>query len=179
MCRIKYISVIIVLLLLLNACNNKIDSFNILSSSEDINMMEMIDKIYTDDQLNDIVNFSGTLDELNAQYAIECIREIEDSYRIAYLGKSKIGIITFNSEGVKVFGRVYCMSPAKEAFDDIAVGQSLDDVRAIDPDGEYIFLYTGRNDTPKVSTHFTDDGYMIKITYNDLNIVANISCELV
>ncbi len=55
----------------------------------------------------------------------------------------------------------------------------LEEVRAIDPDGEYLFLYTGRNDVPKVSSHYTKDGYLITIEYDESNAVVSVEQELV
>ena len=50
---------------------------------------------------------------------------------------------------------------------------------AIDPNGEYLFLYTGRNDTPKVSSHYTKDGYLITIEYDVSNVIISINEELI
>ncbi len=65
----------------------------------------------------------------------------------------------------------------KSDFDNLKTGQSLDDVREIDPDGEYLFLETGRNDTPKVSSHYTKDGYFITVEYDDANVIISINEE--
>ena len=43
---------------------------------------------------------------------------------------------------------------------------SLRDVIDSDPNGVYLFLYTGRDDLPKVSNHFSTDGYFISISYS-------------
>ena len=54
------------------------------------------------------------------------------------------------------------------------IGRHLSDVQTIDPEGEYLFLYTGRNDVPKVSTHYTTDGFVITITYDKNNVIEKI-----
>lgn len=64
--------------------------------------------------------------------------------------------------------------PSKADFEELSIGQSLDDVKELDPKGFYTWTETGRNDTPKISTHDTCDGYEITIQYNDDNIITNI-----
>ena len=59
-------------------------------------------------------------------------------------------------------------------FDAIAVGDSLQDVIAVDPNGSYLFLQTGRNDQPHTSTHYTPDGQEIVITYDENNHVQEV-----
>jgi hypothetical protein len=44
-------------------------------------------------------------------------------------------------------------------------------------EGEYLFLYTGRNDMPRVSTHYTTDHYLITVSYDESNLVANITIQ--
>ena len=72
-----------------------------------------------------------------------------------------------------------CLNFCKSDFDKLVKGQSLDEVRAIDPNGEYLFLYTGRNDAPKVSSHYTKDGYLITIEYDVSNVITSINEELI
>ena len=82
-------------------------------------------------------------------------------YRVSYLGDGSIAIFLFDGSGNRLLGSTYSTQLLKSDFDGLVKGQSLDEVRAIDPNGEYLFLYTGRNDTPKVSSHYTKDGYLI------------------
>lgn len=64
--------------------------------------------------------------------------------------------------------------PSKAEFEKLSIGQSLEDVKELDPKGFYIWTETGRNDTPKISTHDTCDGYEITIQYNEDNTITNI-----
>ena len=57
--------------------------------------------------------------------------------------------------------------------------KTLDDIQKIDPNGEFLFLYAGRNDIPKISSHYTKDGYIVIIEYNDNNQIVNITQELI
>ena len=85
----------------------------------------------------------------------------------------------FDNSGSKVMGSIHDAIILKSDFNCLEKGQSLNDVRAVDPNGEYLFLYTGRSDTPKVSTHYTKDGWLITIEYDDSNRIINIETELI
>ena len=48
----------------------------------------------------------------------------------------------------------------------LAVNGALSDMLKFDPEGQYLFLFAGRNDLPRVSQHFTSDGYYLVIKYD-------------
>ena len=100
-------------------------------------------------------------------------------YRVSYLGDERIAVLLFDSSGNKILGNTYRTQLLKSDFNGLAKGQSLDAVRAIDPNGEYLFLYTGRNDTPKESLHYTKDGYLITIQYDASCSIISINEELI
>ena len=100
-------------------------------------------------------------------------------YRVSYLGDESVVIFLFDGSGNRLFGSTYSTQLLKSDFDKLVKGQSLDKVRAIDPNGEYLFLYTGRNDTPKVSSHYTKDGYLITIEYDASNVITSINEKLI
>ena len=85
----------------------------------------------------------------------------------------------FDDSGTKLLGNIYSVQLSKSDFDGLTKGQSIEEVKTIDPNGEYLFLYTGRNDTPKVSSHYTKDGYLITIEYDDFNTIISINEELI
>ena len=71
------------------------------------------------------------------------------------------------------------MQTSNADFDALEEGQSLESVQGIDPNGKYLFLYTGRNDVPRRSLHFTKEGYLITIEYNDSNVITSKKMELI
>ena len=119
------------------------------------------------------------MDEIHAKYPMECVRKISDTYRAAYLGDGSIAVLLFDASGDGLTGKIYSTRLLKSDFDNVKQGMQLEEVRAIDPDGEYLFLYTGRNDVPKVSSHYTKDGYLITIEYDESNAVVSVEQELV
>lgn len=170
---------IIVLLCMLFACDKGGNSMEIKTSPSDKNLIDLTSVVYEQSQLLDIVESNRSIDELNALYPIECLREIGGTYRASYLGDGSIAVILFDNSGSKVMGSIHDAIILKSDFNCLEKGQSLNDVRAVDPNGEYLFLYTGRSDTPKVSTHYTKDGWLITIEYDDSNRIINIETELI
>ena len=123
--------------------------------------------------------FNGSLKELNDLYPIECLKKTDGAYRVSYLGETSVAVLLFDGSGNKLLGGLYGIQLLKADFDGLVKGQSLDEVRAIDPSGEYLFLYTGRNDAPRVSFHYTKDGYLITIEYDDSNTIIRMDEELI
>lgn len=170
---------ITVMLLVICSCTKGRSDLNIEISPPDKSLVDLASKIYEKTELLELMNFSGSLNELNIQYPIECLREDNGMYRVSYLGDESVVVFLFDGFGNKLSGRTYSTQLLKSDFDKLLKGQSLDRVRAIDPNGEYLFLYTGRNDTPKVSSHYTKDGYLITIEYDDSNVITSINEELI
>lgn len=142
-------------------------------------LMELSSECYVESQLSEIAGFGGSMQKLNAKYPIECLRENGENYRVSYLGENQVVVLWFDRSGNRCKGNLYSIKKLKSDFDGLTPGQALDEVRAIDPDGEYSFLYTGKNDSPKVSTHCTKDGYLITVEYNASNVIVRVDKELI
>ncbi len=170
---------IIVMLLVICSCTKGGSDLNIEISPPDKSLVDLASKIYEETELLELMKFSGSLNELNIKYPIECLREDNGMYRVSYLGDESVVIFLFDGSGNRLFASTYSTQLLKSDFDKLVKGQSLDKVRAIDPNGEYLFLYTGRNDTPKVSSHYTKDGYLITIEYDVSNVITSINEKLI
>lgn len=164
---------------LLCSCAKGGSDLKIEISPSDKSLIDLASIIYEELQLSELVKFNGSIDELNAQYPIECLREDNGTYRVAYLGDGSIAVLLFDNYGNIFRGNIYNTQLLKSDFEGLTKGQSLEEVRKIDTNGEYLFLYTGRNDIPKVSSHYTKDGYLITIEYDASNNVVSISEELI
>ncbi|MCQ4021698.1 MULTISPECIES: hypothetical protein [unclassified Ruminococcus] len=62
-------------------------------------------------------------------------------------------------------------------FQFFSVGQTLDDVKAFDPNGDYIYIDNLFPDVPKHSRHYTSDGFVVKIIFDDNDVIASIQVE--
>ena len=177
----KYHSLISVILMLFVMCScvKGGSDLNIEISPSDKSLVDLASKIYDETELLELTKFNGSLNELNIKYPIECFRENNGMYRASYLGDGSIAIFLFDGSGNKILGSTHSTQLLKSDFNGLVKGQSLDEVRAIDPNGEYLFLYSGRNDIPKVSSHYTKDGYLINIEYDVSHVIISINEELI
>lgn len=169
---------VIVLLCLLCSCVKGGSKLRI-EVSPNKNLIDLSSTVYEKKQLLEISEFNGSLSELNIRYPIECLRLDSENYRVSYLGDGCVTVLRFDKFGNKLLGSIYSTQHLKSDFDGLVKGMLLKDVRKIDPEGEYLFLYTGRNDTPKVSSHYTKDGYLITIEYDVSNVIISINEELI
>ena len=167
------------LLCTLSACSKGESNLKGKMYSPDRNITDLVSKTYSNSQLLTITQLDVTMDELNKQYPIECLRKVGNACRVSYLGNDSVAVIFFDSNENKILGRVYNLNLTKADFNELAIGQSLESVQKIDPHGEYLFLYTGSNDAPKISSHYTKDGYCITVEYSEENTILSISTNLI
>lgn len=175
----KYFLLLIILLCVLSSCGKGERELKEKICSPDINITELVSKKYSNSQLLTIAQLEVTMDELNKQYPIECLRKIGNSYRVSYLGNDSVAVIYFDNSENKILGRVYNLYLTKADFNELATGQLLETVQKIDSQGEYLFLYTGSNDAPKTSTHYTKDGYLITVEYDERNTILSVTTSLI
>ena len=177
----KYFSLIIIIALmsLLCSCDKGGNDLEIKTSPSDKTLIDLASQIYDESQLLELVRFKGSINELNAQYPIECVREVSGNYRVSYLGHESIVVLIFTDFGHNISAKIHNFQISKSDLNKIIKGQSIEEVIKIDPNGEYLFLYTGRNDVPKTSSHYTKEGYLITIEYDISNTVIGINEELI
>lgn len=92
-----------------------------------------------------------------------------------FFGETKLLICYFDADGALLGTQENGYSVQSAEFDAIAVGNSLQDVIALDPNGSYLFPHTGRNDLPHTSTHYTPDRQEIVITYDVNDAVQEVT----
>ena len=173
------LSIILSLVLILCSCMNGEEEMDITISPEDKTIIQLAKTRYTNTELEEITAFEGSLEELNEQYPIQCMRTIHDNcYRASYLGVERIAILCFDQNREKYYGWIFDLTQQSSAFRNLKHGQSLEDVLAIDPMGTYWFLITGRGE-PHTSEHYTADGYRIEISYDMSNRIEDIWIDLV
>lgn len=177
--HIKYFLLSVLLLCVLSSCGKGESNLKEKICSPDKNINELVSRKYSNSQLLTIAQLEVTMEGLDKQYPIECLKEIENFYRVSYLGNDSVSVIYFDSSENKLFGRVYGLYLEKDDFIGLTAGQSLESVQKIDPHGEYLFLYTGSDNAPRVSTHYTKDGYIITVNYDDENTISSVTTDLI
>lgn len=176
---IKIFSVLIIVSLLLCSCTKGGNTLTVETSPLDKSLIELSPVIYEKSELMEIAEFEGSINELNGSYPIKCIRMVNGIYRVSYLGAEYVAILIFDNFGNKISGNIYNIQHLKSDFNVLEKGESIETVINFDSQGEYLFLYTGRNDLPRRSTHYTQDGYLITIDYSSSNTIMDIRIELI
>ncbi len=177
--HMKYSFLFIILLCMLPSCGKREGNLKEIICSPNKSITELASKKYNNSELSTISQLKVSIDELNKQYPIYCLRESGDAYRVSYLGNDCVAVVYFDNSGNWILGKVCKLYSAKSDFNDLTTGMLLENVQEIDPHGEYLFLYTGRVDTPKISTHYTKDGYLITIEYDEKNTISNVTTTLI
>lgn len=145
------------------------------------NIYDLVTVIYTDQEIEMLSRYHGNIQQLNIDYPIECVREQVGFYLVEYCGEGQIVALWFDDSGKNEYdwgGFIYSATVPKKMFDCLKVGLTLSDVKAIDPEGCYIFEEGG---VPHpYSLHHSSDGYMYVITYDEvnLNVIEDISISL-
>ena len=173
--------IVLCVFVLLTSCQEGNTQMNINMSPENENLVDLATVIYDSEELKNILSFTGSVEELNKDYPIYCIRKISLGYRVTYLGENgDIAILTFDETGNECDSRrSYSPSKSKDAFSNIISGMHVTEVREFDPDGVYAFLYSGRNDITYQSFHYTNDGFLVVVLYNENYIVSGVNIELI
>lgn len=136
---------------------------------------------YTQEQLNQIEASNYSYQDLDKKYPAQCVRESDNFYRVVYTctDNRKLLILNYDKQGGLLFQKQVMPNVEKKVLASIALGVTVDDVKKIDESGEYLFLYTGSTDTPKVSTHYTIDGFLCQIEYDTNWKVVAFHYELI
>lgn len=144
------------------------------------NLTEIATVKYSETELQEIAAYRNAFFGLYRQFPIESMKKVQTGYRVSYLGEHSVVLLMIDSAASEIlYGWVYRTDRMKSDFDALEIGQSLGDVRELDPNGQYLFLYSGRNESPRVSTHCTKDGYLFSIEYDDSGNIICINEELI
>ena len=131
---------------------------------------------YNNEGLEEIKNFEGTYYELSAKHPGGCTKAFGGSLRVTFLGKERIAVLVFDSQGNKLSGDVYATTCTLSDLSELAVGDSVEKVKQIHPDA-YFPLITMDKDRVR-SEHYTVDGFVVTIYYEN-DTVAEIVTELI
>ena len=160
--------------MLLTACARE----GVQVSDEDKSINELLTMIYSNSQLEEMDRLDLTLEEMHAKYPIQCLREKSNRYRAAYRSESDVLVIYFDLDGKETFSQKWAFAKTKSDFLKFEVGQSLDVVIAFDENADYYFLHTTSAEK-NISIHYTLDGYVFQINYDDDYIIESIYYELI
>ena len=165
-------------------CSKTEKGFPIAVSPIERSFYELCATKYKDTDLEQIYKLmtdKNDMEKLNKQYPVECLRKDGDGYHIIYVGAKKILVLRFDSNAewqeMSKLDSIYYVTKSRGYFDDLAVGDPITKVQTVDPTCFFEFLLEG-SDAPKISDHYTEDGYHTHITYDDDLNIATISYDV-
>ncbi len=174
-----------IICIFLSGCNKKDEAcVSLKVLDESTNIIDIISEKYSNkDMFEEVQENKYTLDELNKIYPIEFVKkytnEDELYFDVAYITSNGYIILHYDGSGNYVFGEDAIAERILNEFDALSIGDSIDDVKKIDENGKFTFLYTGRVDLPKISYHYTVDGYMVMIHYDSSCVITKIENKLI
>lgn len=170
-------AVVAVVMLVFCSCKEAFDISGLVSD-ENKNMNELITRTYSGEQLKEMIIFTS-LEQLNAEYPIECLRMNDDGYQAVFKGEGIVMLVGFDTDGLRTETHSHPIIDNAEGFDGLAIGDSIRKVRELDPAGDYLFLYTGDSSLARESTHYLSSGYVYSITYDEGNNITSIDKKMI
>ena len=139
------------------------------------------DVVYTEEVLKEIESSNLPKTELLQLYPTPYIREYDGETHCFYYSETSVVNAVFDSDSNRHRGRaassIKKISPSKETFENIKIGDSLEIVETLDPNGYYDLVYYSGSHTNYISIHYTSDKYVIWIYYDTNFLVKNIDIQ--
>lgn len=137
------------------------------------------DILYTEEQLDEIDVFEGTKRQFFEKYPTPYVTEYDNGEsRFLYYSETSVQAIYFDSKEERdmVYNDRFGISVPKEQLEQVKVGDSMDYVMELDPNGFYPFsgeYPTGNHH----SGHYTSDKHIVWIYYTSDYNVERIEIE--
>ena len=180
--RFKIVFIFCVILCLISGCRtSKEDAQTLHFVDEKENCMDIVKQSVSHKILMNAVDEKLSLKDMSKKIPLEFIREIDNNYRSIVKTEQGWVLLFFDSDGT--FLRIQELgalnSTSKDDFLEVTVGMSVYDIQEIDPKGNYNFMYASWSEYPRMSFHYTSDGYEIIVSYNSRYNVINIYTGLI
>ncbi|MBR2615347.1 MAG: hypothetical protein IKC69_01570 [Clostridia bacterium] len=104
--------------------------------------------------------------------------DCEPIYHLTYYGEDRVLTVLYDpslDSSRKLSLDFFPVELAKEHFASVTVGSTLEEVRALDPKGQYLYPENAR--VSCISNHFTTEGILISIQYNQEHRIIDILVE--
>ena len=173
-----------IMLLVCSCLNKEVEEMNPQISDGSKTVYELSTTRYTQKQLDKIEAQASNLtyQNLNRKYPVQCVRATEWCYRVVYVGVNRqLLVLFYDNQGSPILSVYPQVTPvvSSQTLDLIKVGEvNLYDVMAIDKSGDFTIFYTGVGE-PRISYHYTTDGYLYSIEYDEFGIVMDTRRELI
>lgn len=176
---------VIALSAVLTGCGeNKVKNFPVALSDTTRSALELCKDGYKDGKLTEIYEFmcgGKTVDQLNDEYPIDCLRKDDDGCHVIYQGSYRILVLQFNEDGTwrktDKLHSLYRLTETRGKFDELKEGDAVSKVQKTDPTAYFPFL-VDKTSTDLESNHYTDDGYHTTIRYDEKFKITSVTYEM-
>lgn len=172
-----FAAVIAAVLAVFCSCKETFDVSGLVSD-KDKNIGELITRTYSAEQLKEMIIFTN-LEQVNEEYPVECLRKKDFGYQAVYRSQKTVMLVDFDEDGLRIGAQSHDMISGYDGFDELEIGDTIRNVRELDPAGDYAFLYTDDGSLPRESIHYLESGYVFRITYDSGNIITAIDKSMI
>lgn len=139
-----------------------------------------VEEIVEYDSLHSFIENNPSYNDLNMRFPIEYVHHNRTNQQALYHTDNGWVLVDFGlDEKCSGFQRISVSEKAYlQDFENIAIGTSVFEITKLDPDADYDFLYASWTEYPKVSYHYTADGYRVTLYYDDNYCLTRIQSEI-
>ena len=166
---------------LLSSCTDDIEEkMGIKVSDNNLSVYELSTYKLTKVQVELIKESNFSLQELNEKFPAQCVRKKGEAFRVIYVCADNEGLffLWYDNKGNLIVQRHIKPAIEMKTLDSVEKGLHIKDVMAIDETGDYFSYYASNPEWPKVSEHYTIEGYVFQVKYDDEWKVIDIKYEL-
>ena len=173
--RITLAVILIAVMLCFNSCaNDNKQTLDIVES--DVSSLGLIKNEYKYSSVSKFLDKKPSIDQLNKKYKNGFYKRLSNLY-YTVIGTEEGPIIVYfdtdmsfnNWEKIS-----FSEDSACESLKNVNKGSSVEEVRKLDPNGSYPFLYSSWTEYPKVSYHIFENGMVYLIHYDSSSKVLGI-----
>lgn len=148
-------------------CNEKRTCPKLTDSN--ISCMDIVKNIVPYDRLAGALYNKFALKAFNRRIPVECLKKTNDKYYTVIKTEEGWVIVFFDSKQKLMYSQDVSISANtnKEKMNTLKEGMLLDEVKSIDPDGDYSFTHSNWLDFTQMSYHYLPDGNTYVISYDD------------
>lgn len=166
----KYIHLLVLFLCtILCACSASGEVLHVVKIDESENSLQFVSPEVDSEILFKLLSMRPSIDELNSAIPLSFIKTTETGYTTIFQTEKGMVLVSFDAQQVYSHAQILRIAQgiSEKEMDNIAIGSHLEDVMLIDPDGEYLFLYTSSSDVPLISQHLLENGVQYTFFYDE------------
>ncbi len=171
----KFFIIIICIVMISTISCEKRKEYAVKKVNQDMIIYNQLEKTYDYNEILNYLENNKNMKDFYEEYNVEYYKIVMEMYYTVLKTNVGIVIITFNMQ--EIYNEIHCVVFSNESCEDsienIRTGITLDEVRAIDPNGNYVSMLHNWTGYPQISYHYFNNGKCFAIKYNN-NVVEKI-----